>query len=142
MSKPQISKFLFFHTAVIAPVPLLDSPVIHFLLPQRREMNRKLGYCQALNGKAVALETQCRCRYGCEFSLKCHSVPQSSTYLTRLGEKRGAVDWANNTDTSAQFMFEWDIHFFAVRLPGLYTLLFTCTWNERGFFTFPDVNLF
>lgn len=57
MSKPHISKFLFSHTAVIAPVPLLDSPVIHFLLPERREMNRKLGYCQALNGKAVALET-------------------------------------------------------------------------------------
>lgn len=44
-----------------------------------------------------------------------------------------------NTDTSAQFMFEWDIHFFAVRLQDLYS---PAPWNERGFFTFAEFNLF
>lgn len=76
---------------VIAPVPLLDSPVIHFLLPQRWEMNRKLGYCQALNGKPVALETQYRQERGSGFKMPLSLSVQSPACLIRL-RKRGRVN--------------------------------------------------
>lgn len=62
-----------------------------------------------------------------EFSLKCHSVPLHGTCLTWLKNKGGMVDWVYNIHTSAWFMFEWDIHLFAVRLQGPDTLLYTCT---------------
>lgn len=87
-SKPDISKFLLLRATVIAPVLLLDSPVIHFLLPQRWEMNRKLGYCQALNGKAVAQETQYRQELGTWFKMPLSPSVQLCAYLIRL-RKRG-----------------------------------------------------
>lgn len=54
-----------------------------------------------------------------EFTLKCHSVPLqgSQQHLSHMAEdKGGTVDWVCNIHVSAWFMFEWDIHLYAVSL--------------------------